>query len=207
MRAPRNDVDCRSRRLYNPAAFLAGPRRQAAQAEPRWFGRAQTKPRFLTSEVSPGGFRVRANPKTGNAVIAIDLPNPRRLALSVVLGQVAVTLLCALLGLLIAGPRAALSALLGGGISSVASLAMALVAFGRTAAKDPQRALRAFFAGEAAKVAVVIVLFAVVLKTMRVVPLAMLGSYVATFFVFWVILFRCTGSSETRFPWGAGRSP
>jgi len=65
---------------------------------------------------------------------------------------------------------------------------MAYVGFGREATTDPQRAIRAFFVGEAAKVAVVIVLFVVVLKTMKVVPLAMLGSYVATFAVFWVAL-------------------
>jgi ATP synthase protein I len=121
-------------------------------------------------------------------VITIDLPNPRRLALSVVLGQAAVTLLCALASGAIADSRAAISALLGGGISSLASLAMALVGFGKQAATDPQRALRAFFVGETAKVGVVIVLFVVVLKTMKVVPLAMLGSYIATFFVFWVAL-------------------
>jgi ATP synthase protein I len=121
-------------------------------------------------------------------VIAIDLPNPRRLALSVVLGQAAVTLLCALVSWGIADSRAAISALLGGGISTVASLAMALVGFGKQAATDPQRAIQAFLAGEAVKVAVVIVLFVVVLKTMKVVPLAMLGSYIATFAVFWVAL-------------------
>jgi ATP synthase protein I len=121
-------------------------------------------------------------------VIAIDLPNPRRLAISVVLGQAAVTLLCALVSWGIADSRAAVSALLGGGISSVASLAMAYVGFGKEAATDPMRAMRAFFVGEAAKVAVVIVLFIVVLKTMKVVPLAMLGSYIATFAVFWVFL-------------------
>jgi ATP synthase protein I len=121
-------------------------------------------------------------------VIAIDLPNPRRLALSVVLGQAAVTLLCALAGWGIADSRAAISALLGGGISSVASLAMALIGFGKEAATDPQRAIRAFLVGETAKVGVVIVLFVVVLKSMKVVPLAMLGSYIATFVVFWVAL-------------------
>jgi len=121
-------------------------------------------------------------------VIAIDLPNPRRLALSVVLGQAAVTLICALASWAIADLHAAISALLGGGISSAASLAMALVGFGKQAATDPQRAIRTFLAGEATKVAVVIVLFVVVLKTMKVVPLAMLGSYIATFFVFWVAL-------------------
>ena len=121
-------------------------------------------------------------------MIAIDLPNPRRLALSVVLGQAAVTLLCALASFGIADSRAAISALLGGGISSLASVAMALVGFGKQAATDPQRAIRAFFVGETAKVGVVIVLFVVVLKTMKVVPLAMLGSYIATFFVFWAAL-------------------
>jgi ATP synthase protein I len=121
-------------------------------------------------------------------VIAIELPNARRLALSVVLGQAAVTALCALVSLGVADSRAAVSALLGGGISTVASLAMALLSFGRKAATDPQRALVAFFSGEAVKVAVVIVLFVVVLKTMKVVPLAMLGAYIATFFVFWVAL-------------------
>jgi F0F1-type ATP synthase assembly protein I len=121
-------------------------------------------------------------------VIAIDLALARRLAFSVVLGQAAVTVVCAFAGWLIADFHVALSAALGGGISTVASLAMALLGFaGRTNA-GPQRALLSFFMGEAAKVAVVIVLFVAVLKTMRVVPLAMLGAYVATFFVFWVAL-------------------
>ena len=129
-------------------------------------------------------------------MIAIELPNPRRLALSVVLGQTAVTVICALASWAVADVHAAISALLGGGISSAASLAMALVAFGKQAATDPQRAVRAFFAGEAAKVAVVIVLFVVVLKTMKVVPLAMLGSYIATFGVFWFLLFDGRGRAQ-----------
>jgi ATP synthase protein I len=121
-------------------------------------------------------------------VIAIDLPLARRLALSVVLGQGAVTLICALLGWLIADTHAALSAALGGGISTAASLAMAMLGFGGKSAESGQRAMRAFFIGETAKIALVIVLFVAVLKTMKVVPLAMLGTYVATFFVFWVAL-------------------
>jgi ATP synthase protein I len=120
-------------------------------------------------------------------VIAIDLALARRLALSVVLGQVGVTVICALLAGLVAGREALISALLGGGISTAASLAMALLGVGRTAL-DPQRAVRALFVGEAAKIALMIVLFVLVLKTMKVVPLAMLGTYVATFFVHWVAL-------------------
>jgi F0F1-type ATP synthase assembly protein I len=120
--------------------------------------------------------------------MAIDLPLARRLAFSVVLGQAAVTLVCALLGWLIASPSAAFSAALGGGISTVASLAMAMLGFGGPSRQEPHRAMRAFFVGETAKIAVVIVLFVAVLKSMKVVPLAMLGTYVATFLVFWVAL-------------------
>ena len=117
-----------------------------------------------------------------------SVPNPRRLALGVALGQAVVALMAAMLCWVIADTRAALSAALGGGISSAASLVMALLSFGKEAATDPLRAIRAFFVGEAAKIVVVIVLFAVVLKTMKVVPLAMLGAYIATFIVFWVAL-------------------
>jgi ATP synthase protein I len=118
------------------------------------------------------------------------VPNPRRLALGVALGQAVVALAAALVSWAIADSRAALSAALGGGISSVASFVMAMLSFSKQATTDPLRAVRAFFVGEAAKVALVIVLFVVVLKTMKVVPLAMLGAYVATFFVFWVALAR-----------------
>jgi F0F1-type ATP synthase assembly protein I len=89
---------------------------------------------------------------------------------------------------LIADVHAALSAMMGGGISTVASLVMAMLGFSGRSAADPQRAMRAFFVAETAKIAIVIVLFVAVLKTMKVVPLAMLGTYIATFFVFWVAL-------------------
>ncbi len=121
-------------------------------------------------------------------MIAIDFGLARRLALSVVLGQAAVTLVCALAGWLIGNLHVAASAALGGGISTAASLAMALLGFGTRSAAGAQRALLAFFVGETAKVVVVIVLFVAVLKTMKVVPLAMLGSYIATFGVFWIAL-------------------
>jgi ATP synthase protein I len=127
-------------------------------------------------------------PKPEFAVIGIDLIQARRLAFRVVLGQAVVTVTVALLSWAVADSRAAVSALLGGGISTVASLAMAMLSFAGTAATDPQRAIRAFYVGEAAKVAIVVVLFVAVLRMMKVVALAMLGSYIATFLVFWVAL-------------------
>jgi len=121
-------------------------------------------------------------------VIATTEPNARRLAFGVVLGQAAVTLIVALSSWLIAGRGAALSALLGGGISTAASLVMAALSFGGSAGANAQRALRAFYVGEAVKVALVVLLFVVVLKVMTVAPLAMLAAYAATFFVYWVAL-------------------
>jgi ATP synthase protein I len=125
-------------------------------------------------------------------------PNARQLALSVALGQGIVALAAALLAWAVADFRAAWSAALGGGISSVASLVMALLSFGKQSALDPLRAVRDMFIGEAAKVVVVIVLFIVVFKTVKVVPLAMLGAYVATFFVFWVALARLSVRDASR---------
>lgn len=136
----------------------------------------------------PRLFWLDLAPRAGLNVITIDLPIARRLAYGVVLGQAAVTLVCAALAWLIADPHAALSAAMGGGISTVASLAMALLGFAGRPVTEPQRVMRSFFVGETAKLAVVIVLFVAVLKTMKVVPLAMLGTYVATFFVFWAAL-------------------
>ena len=120
-------------------------------------------------------------------MVAIDLPNPRRLAYGVVLGQAVVTGIAALVSLAVAGPHAAGSALLGGGISTLASLGMAVVGFSQGSA-DAQRAVMAFFAGEAVKLTVMVVLFVVVLKTMRVLPVPMFAAFMATFLVYWIVL-------------------
>ena len=120
-------------------------------------------------------------------MVAIDLPNPRRLAYGVVLGQAVVTGIAALVSLALAGGHAAGSALLGGGISTLASLGMAVVGFSQGSA-DAQRAVLAFFAGEAVKLAVMIVLFVVVLKTMQVEPVPLFAAFMATFLVYWIVL-------------------
>src|SRR2546429_4022113 len=58
-------------------------------------------------------------------VLATDLPHARRLAFGVVLGQAGVTVAAALCAWGIADRRAALSALLGGGIATAGSPAVA----------------------------------------------------------------------------------
>lgn len=121
-------------------------------------------------------------------VSAIDLPRARRLAFGVVLGQAAVTLLAGLCAWQLSGRLAAASALLGGGIATVGSLAMAGLVFGGAAGGSPQRVLSMFYVGEALKLAVVVVLFVVVLKVMTVAPLAMFAGFAATFLVYWIAL-------------------
>jgi ATP synthase protein I len=120
-------------------------------------------------------------------VSAIDLPRARRLAFGVVLGQAGVTVIAALCAWGLGGQVAGLSALLGGGIATVGSLAMAGLAFG-AATGGAQRALSAFYVGEAVKLAVVVVLFVVVLKMAKVAPLAMFAAFAATLLVYWVAL-------------------
>ena len=121
-------------------------------------------------------------------VVSIDAAQARRVAYSVVLWQGAVTIVVALVSYAIAGRLAALSALIGGGISTLASLVMAAMSFRQSSLANAYSAVRGFYVGEAAKLATVVVLFVLVLRTLKVSPLAMFAAYVATFFVYWVAL-------------------
>lgn len=129
--------------------------------------------------------RAGASP-AGYKVTGTTQPYVRRLAFSFVLGQAAVTVVAGVLAWSIAGERAALSALLGGGISTAGSLAMALVAFRRRTGLNALQMLMALLVGEAAKFLVIVGLFVVVLTLMKVSPVPMFSAYVATFFVYWV---------------------
>lgn len=126
-------------------------------------------------------------PASETSVTVIDLPQARRLAFGVVLGQAAATVLAGLLAWAISGERAAFSALLGGGIGTASSLILALAGFSRRAA-GPEGALRAFYRGEALKLVVVVGLFTATFRLTKVVPLAMFAAFAATFFVYWIAL-------------------
>jgi len=121
-------------------------------------------------------------------VLATDLPHARRLAFGVVLGQAGVTVTAALCAWGFADARAGLSALLGGGIPTAGSLAMARLALGGGAGADARRALSAFYLGEAVKLAVVTGALVLVLKVVRVAPLAMFATFAATLLVYWIAL-------------------
>jgi F0F1-type ATP synthase assembly protein I len=119
-------------------------------------------------------------------VSAIDLPRARRLAFGVVVSQAAVSVVAALCALGFAGRVAAVSALAGGAIATAGSLVMAALVFGGSG--GAQQALNRFYLGEVLKLAVVVALFVVVLKVMRVAPLAMFAGFAATFLVYWIAL-------------------
>jgi ATP synthase protein I len=121
-------------------------------------------------------------------VSAIDLPRVRRLAFGVVLGQAAVTVVMALALWGWAGRLAAVSALLGGSVSTAGSLAMAVLGFRAPAQAGGVALLTTLLVGEAAKFGVIIVLFVVVLTLMKTSGVAMLATYAATFLVYWMVL-------------------
>jgi ATP synthase protein I len=121
-------------------------------------------------------------------VVTLELPQARRLAGSVVLGQVVVTVVAAAICFAVWGRVAGLSALAGGGISAASSAVLALFAFGSPAGADAARVARAFYVGEGLKLAVTVALFVIVFVTFKVSFAALFGTYIATLFVYWIAL-------------------
>jgi len=121
-------------------------------------------------------------------VVTLELPQARRLAGSVVLGQVVVSVVAAAICFAVWGRTAGLSALVGGGISCAASAVLALIGFAAPAGAAAERVARAFYVGEAAKLGVTVTLFVVVFLTMKVSFVALFGTYIATLFVYWIAL-------------------
>ena len=121
-------------------------------------------------------------------MVTLELPQARRLAGSVVLGQVVVTAVAAILCFAVWGRTPGLSALIGGGISAVSSAVLALIGFSAPAGAAAERVARKFYVGEATKLAVTVALFVTVFLTMKVNFAALFGAYIATLFVYWIAL-------------------
>src|SRR6185369_2208169 len=73
-----------------------------------------------------------------SVVVTLELPQARRLAMSVVLGQVVVTVVAALICFAVWGALAGISAALGGGISVLASAVLAIIGFSAPAGAAPE---------------------------------------------------------------------
>lgn len=121
-------------------------------------------------------------------MVTLELPQARRLAMSVVLGQVAVTVVVAIICFAVWGRIPGLSALVGGGISAVASAALVFIGFGSPAGAPAERVARSFYVGEGVKLAVTVALFVVAFVTLKVSFAALFGAYIATLFVYWIAL-------------------
>jgi ATP synthase protein I len=118
--------------------------------------------------------------------------------MSVVLGQVVVTVVAAAICFAVWGSTAGWSALAGGGISTLASLVMAALSFRKSSLASPQSAILGLFVGEAAKLVTVVVLFVLVFRTLKVSPLAMFGAFMATLIIYWVALANALPSLGKR---------
>jgi ATP synthase protein I len=121
-------------------------------------------------------------------VVTLELPQARRLAMSVVLGQVAITVVSAIICFAVWGRVAGISAAAGGAISFLASAALVFIGFAPRAGAAPERVARAFYLGEGVKLAVTVALFVVVFLTLKVSFAALFATYIATLFVYWIAL-------------------
>lgn len=121
-------------------------------------------------------------------MVTLELPQARRLAGSVVLGQVVVTVVAAILCFAVWGRTPGLSALVGGGISVAASAVLAIIGFSAPAGAAPETIARKFYVGEATKLAVTVALFVTVFLTMDLSYGALFATYIATLFVYWIAL-------------------
>lgn len=102
--------------------------------------------------------------------------------------QIAVSVVGALLCLVLFGVTAALSSFVGGAIGFLSTFAYARRILGPAPA-DPQRALLAHVAGEAAKFGTTVALFALVFIAWKgVAPLPLFLTYLVTLAMFWVAL-------------------
>ena len=108
--------------------------------------------------------------------------------MSVVLGQIVVTIMAAAICFAVWGRSTGLSALVDDGISTIASAVLAFFAFRAPAGAAAESVARAFYVGEGLKLAVTVVLFVVVFVTMKVSFAALFGTYIATLFVYWIAL-------------------
>ena len=120
----------------------------------------------------------------------VDVTGARRAALMLVLTQVAATLIIAVSFLLGSNARAAVSALIGGGIGVAASLAMVIVMFRGASGADPKRILGSTYRGEAVKLGLTVLLFAAALKFVELAVLPFFVTYAATFVVYWIALVK-----------------
>ena len=114
----------------------------------------------------------------------------RRHALLVVLSQVLAMLLMAGLFALSGGLRAAMSAMVGGGIGVLATAYMAFSVLRHGLGTPAARVVWGFVMGWAIKVLLTLALLVIAFRSPVLMPAPVLATYVVSFIVYWYAAFR-----------------
>lgn len=106
--------------------------------------------------------------------------------------QLSVTVLFAVIAMLLSSATAATSALLGGVVSMVPTAYFAIKLFRYQGARAARQIVNSFYKGEALKMILTIVLFALVFKFFNIIPLVFFATYIVAQMMFWFapLLFR-----------------
>ncbi len=106
----------------------------------------------------------------------------------IIAAQVTVVCLAALMALVLGDGRAAMSAVVGGGIALVTTGVFALKVFSARPGSSAARVAAAFVMGEVIKLGLTVVLFAAAIIWLDVSFLVLILSYAATLLAYWLTL-------------------
>jgi F0F1-type ATP synthase assembly protein I len=129
---------------------------------------------------------------------SLEVQTGRREALAVVLGQVLLGVVIATACLAGWGERAAVSALVGTGIGTVATGLMAFAMLRHGDGAGVERVALGFFSGWLVKVGFTIAALVAALRSPKVEAVPLLAAYVATFLGYWFAAARAGGRKTKR---------
>ena len=112
----------------------------------------------------------------------------KRVTRTILLIQLLVTLSAAVISLVFGGARAAYSALIGGGVSTLVTLYFASQVFSVRIGAPAAKIARAFYLGEVIKLLLTVVLLTIALLWLDVSPLPLLLAYMAALMAYWLAL-------------------
>jgi len=131
-------------------------------------------------------------------VSSLDVQKGRRQALAVVLGQALIGAVVAIACLAGWGERAAVSALVGAGIGTVATGLMAFAMLRHGDGAGVERVALSFFSGWLVKVGFTIAALVAALRSPRVEAVPLIAAYAATFLGYWFAAARAGGRKTKR---------
>ena len=103
-------------------------------------------------------------------------------------GQALVALISAGAWWLASGTEAALAALAGGGVALIPGLYLAVTVFSVPPDAPPKRVIGAFYRGEAVKIGLTVLLFAIALQWFASVFAPLIATYILALLVYWLAL-------------------